>query len=438
LLEKRRLLERFSVRARAALKRIPKELKSEYRQFYFHSDVAQSRIVILLLAIAVALFGFSDYPFLGFSLTLYILEALRAGLIIYSLFMFLYLRQVKNFRSYDRSLLAYLLAFVAFSLLVNTTRLHSIAVHTLIAGISIFIFYLAIPTRFANQATLSLAYTAGEGALMLMVADMSLASEILTALFSLAFANIIAAVSSWQLHSYRWRIFHDYTERKKSERLIIIGQTAGMVGHDIRNPLQAIVSELYSAKQSLSKAPENECNKSILESLHIIQEQTDYINKIVADLQDYARPLQPNLTEVDICKLIPESAKTIHIPNNIQLSVICEQIPTLMLDPTYMRRILTNLITNAVQAMPNGGKLTVTTSRNDSYAAITVEDTGAGVPDDVKPRLFVPLFTTKAKGQGFGLPVVKRLVEAQGGTISFESQLGKGTKFIISLPIKGR
>ena len=105
---------------------------------------------------------------------------------------------------------------------------------------------------------------------------------------------------------------------------------------------------------------------------------------------------------VDICRLIPEALKTVAIPNNIQLRVVCDEpIPPLKLDPTFMRRILSNLINNAVQAMPNGGKLTVEASKKENSAIITVEDTGVGILEADKPKLFTPLFTTKAKGQAF-------------------------------------
>lgn len=97
--------------------------------------------------------------------------------------------------------------------------------------------------------------------------------------------------------------------------------------------------------------------------------------------------------------------------------------------------MLTNLITNAVQAMPDGGKLTVKGYIEKGNAYLIVEDTGVGIPKEVQPKLFTPMMTTKAKGQGLGLAVVKRLVEALGGKISFESQEGKGTRFIIALPV---
>ena len=101
-----------------------------------------------------------------------------------------------------------------------------------------------------------------------------------------------------------------------------------------------------------------------------------------------------------------------------------------------MTRILGNLITNAVQAMPNGGKLTINAIAKSNSTVITVRDTGVGIPEEAKPKLFQPLFTTKSKGQGFGLSVVKRMTEALNGTVTLESQQGKGTTFTITLPQK--
>jgi two-component system, NtrC family, sensor histidine kinase HydH len=101
----------------------------------------------------------------------------------------------------------------------------------------------------------------------------------------------------------------------------------------------------------------------------------------------------------------------------------------------YLRRILANLVSNAVQAMPNGGNLTISAFRQDGKALITVEDSGSGLSEDAKSRLFTPLFTTKSKGQGFGLAVVKKLTEAMGGAVTFDSEKGKGAKFILSFPV---
>ena len=115
-------------------------------------------------------------------------------------------------------------------------------------------------------------------------------------------------------------------------------------------------------------------------------------------------------------------------------SLVQKEATTVMADSDILKRIFGNLIINAVQAMPKGGKLTIQAYKEANDSIITVADTGVGIPEEVKDKLFTPLFTTKSKGQGFGLAVVKRMTETLGGTVTFESQQGKGTKFIFRLP----
>ncbi len=224
---------------------------------------------------------------------------------------------------------------------------------------------------------------------------------------------------------------------KDSERLAAIGATAGMVGHDIRNPLQAMTGDIYLAKTDLTSISESEEKKSVLESLQAIEKNIDYINKIVADLQDFAKPLTPRSEVSDLKLIIDELLKKNNLPENVEVNVKIEsQSRVVLADFTFLNRIMYNLVTNAVQAMPQGGKLTILahkdTKTNDSI--ITVEDTGVGIPEHVKGKLFTPMFTTKAKGQGFGLAVIKRMTEALGGSVTFESEEGKGTTFIVRLP----
>jgi signal transduction histidine kinase len=222
---------------------------------------------------------------------------------------------------------------------------------------------------------------------------------------------------------------------KDSERMAAIGQTAGMVGHDIRNPLQSIIGEVYLANSELSTLPDSKEKTNIQESLDMIKQNTEYINKIVLDLQDFAKPLSPCDEETNIEQMIEELLTNNGIPENIQTEANIEKdARTVRADSAYMKRILGNLVSNAVQAMPDGGKLTVQARREKSDVVITVKDTGVGISEDAKDRLFTPLFTTKSKGQGFGLAVVKRLTEALDGTVTFESQENKGTTFTIRLP----
>lgn len=222
---------------------------------------------------------------------------------------------------------------------------------------------------------------------------------------------------------------------RDAERLAIIGQTAGMVGHDIRNPLQAITGDLYLIKEEALNMPESKYKESIVESLSSIEENIAYINKIVTDLQDYTKPLAPKMEEVELQKVLNTCIAAVKIPSGIKVNEEIAGDLKLQTDALYLRRLLTNLISNAVQAMPNGGLLTIRAGI-DAKVRIQVEDTGVGIPDAVKSKVFSPLFTTKAKGQGLGLAVVKRLVEGLGGIISFESQIDKGTRFTVELPIR--
>lgn len=221
---------------------------------------------------------------------------------------------------------------------------------------------------------------------------------------------------------------------KNSERLAAIGATAGMVAHDIRNPLQAIVGDLYFARKDLAKIPPNPMSKNIEENLAAIESSVNYINKIVQDLQDFARPLRIETQEVNLDQLWSEIATAVKPPNSITIAVkINKDANILRSDPLILKRILTNLATNAVQALPNGGEIEIAAYRKAKDIVIIVADNGVGIPEEVKPRLFTPLVTTKSKGQGFGLAVVKRMTEALGGSVTFESEIGKGTRFILNL-----
>ncbi len=222
---------------------------------------------------------------------------------------------------------------------------------------------------------------------------------------------------------------------KDAERLSAIGATAGMVGHDIRNPLQAITSELYLEKIEIDSLPDSEAKQNLLESIRGIDENLFYINKIVADLQDFARPLNPREEQVEVEATIRDALTMVTIPDKVKVSLaVSNNLPPITADSTMIKRILVNLMQNGVQAMPNGGTLTISAQNKESYIRIDVEDTGEGIPQEVQGKLFTPLMTTKSKGQGFGLAVVKRMTEAMNGTVTFESEQGKGARFTLEFP----
>ncbi len=219
-------------------------------------------------------------------------------------------------------------------------------------------------------------------------------------------------------------------------RLIAIGKTANMVGHDIRNPLQVIVGDLFLLDADAASLGDGETKSSMQESINSIRENVQYINKIVLDLQDYSRPLTITKEKVNVKRIIEEVSSLLSIPDNIKIVVDVEKnFSEFICDSAILKRILTNLVYNAIQAMPNGGTLTIEAFYEKNHVIIFVKDTGVGIPEDVRSKLFTPMFTTKARGQGFGLVVVKRMIEALDGTVTFESEVGKGTKFKITLPM---
>lgn len=229
-------------------------------------------------------------------------------------------------------------------------------------------------------------------------------------------------------------IAEDEKKLLEAERMAAIGQTAGMVGHDLRNPLQTIAGEIYLAKDELNGLPESAEKKSLRESMETIEQQVGYMDKIVSDLQTYVKPVDPHRRILNLKPLMFSILAQANIPSNIETNVQIEDSQEILADPELLKRVMINLVTNAVQAMPRGGDLTLSACATDQDIKIIVKDTGEGIPEDVKPKLFTPLFTTKARGQGFGLAVCKRVVEAHGGTITFESQKEKGTEFIVNLP----
>jgi PAS domain S-box-containing protein len=227
---------------------------------------------------------------------------------------------------------------------------------------------------------------------------------------------------------------------REAERFAAIGETAAMVGHDLRNPLQVITNMVYLGKEMVQSMP-SPCRelaekKGVYELFETVEKQMEYMNKIVSDLQDFAKPLKPEFVETSLHQLINETLSMVTIPENVKVSlVIDEDFPKLMVDHTLMKRVFINLITNALQAMPDGGQLIVRLSRTEEDAFISVQDTGVGIPKENLDKLFSPLFTTKSKGTGFGLSVCKRLVEAHSGSITVKSEVGRGSTFTVKLPL---
>jgi signal transduction histidine kinase len=230
----------------------------------------------------------------------------------------------------------------------------------------------------------------------------------------------------------------DITDRKqmeqallKSQRLATIGELAAMVGHDLRNPLTGITGATYYLK----KKDGSRLSEGGKEMLQLIQEDIRRSDKIINDLVEYSKEphLEPSQTNM---KLITEDALAeVKFPKGIRVVNSTKKQPAMMLDTDKMRRVFVNIIQNAVDAMPNGGTLTIASTRSGDNVRITFRDTGEGMTEKTLAKLWSPLFTTKAKGMGFGLPIAKRLVEEHGGSIAVESKPSKGSTFTLKLPL---
>ena len=223
---------------------------------------------------------------------------------------------------------------------------------------------------------------------------------------------------------------------KENERMAAIGETAAMVGHDLRNPLQVIVGSIDLIKKRLNKRGDSSDEREIEKWVDKIDAQTDYMNKIVSDLQDYSRNIKLKREKADLEALMGDVVSSVDIHGDVDVSIVLDEgLPDISVDETLMKRLFTNLILNAVQAMPDGGSLSIRGSLQGDDVVISVEDTGVGIREENLDEIFKPLFTSKAKGTGFGLPVCKRIVDAHGGTISVESEEGVGSTFTVKLPV---
>jgi PAS domain S-box-containing protein len=232
-------------------------------------------------------------------------------------------------------------------------------------------------------------------------------------------------------------VVRDLTETKlleerlfKSERFAAIGELAGMVGHDLRNPLSGIKNACYYLRKKQSAFVGDEG----IEMLNTIDKSVFYADKIVNDLLDYSREIRLDLEECSLKALIDYVLLTLNIPSSIRVVEQVNNSSTFLVDSVKMQRVFTNLLKNAVDAMPNGGVIEITSRQIDENLSVTFSDTGVGIACDTIDKLFTPLFTTKAQGMGFGLSISKRIVEAHGGSISVTSKVGKGTSFTITVP----
>jgi two-component system sensor histidine kinase HydH len=226
---------------------------------------------------------------------------------------------------------------------------------------------------------------------------------------------------------------------QEQARLAALGTMAAGLAHEIRNPLAGIKG---AAQLLRGMSPTTDQ----AEFLQVIVDETDRLNKVVTDFLDYARHFELQRAPTDLNQLVRQTTSLLRaqgLPDGIQLvEALEEPLPLLALDGDKLRQVVLNLLRNAVQAMPEGGELRVTTAKRllgpkaeRALVELCVQDSGEGMSAETKKSLFIPFFTTKHDGTGLGLAISQRIVQAHQGELRVESREGEGALFVVSLPV---
>jgi signal transduction histidine kinase len=222
-------------------------------------------------------------------------------------------------------------------------------------------------------------------------------------------------------------------ELVRKEKLAVLGQVAGSVGHELRNPLGVMNNAVYFLQTVLTDADD-----TTKEYLGIIRDEIASSERIVSDLLDSVRTKQPHPEAIGVRALIEQTLRKLTLPDGVSVDLdIPESIQPLQVDGMQILQVFRNLISNGAEAMsPVGGALNISAVENqpDGTITVSVQDSGCGIAPEQMGHLFQPLFTTKARGIGLGLVVVKNLTEANGGRVEVQSEPGKGTTFTVTLP----
>lgn len=222
---------------------------------------------------------------------------------------------------------------------------------------------------------------------------------------------------------------------RRQERLAALGTLTAGIAHEIRNPLGIIKGAAEILQKRFGQNPEEEGLSGF------ILEEVQRLSGVLTDFLDFARPQTPNLSPTDLNPVLRRSLQLANLPSaypNIEVELdLADRLPIVQIDPDQCQQAFLNLILNAAQAMPGGGKLTIRSRWNSgSMEAIAeIQDTGPGIADEAKAEIFNPFFTTKDEGTGLGLSIVHRIVENHDARIGFESEPGKGTVFRICFPV---
>jgi len=222
---------------------------------------------------------------------------------------------------------------------------------------------------------------------------------------------------------------------RHADRLATIGQLSAGVAHELNEPIGSILgfAQLVQKYPELSEQVRQDIEKIMKASLHA--------REVVKKLMLFARQMPPQKTQVNLNQIVEESLYFLESRSSKEgikvIRSLSPDLPEVTADPAQMTQVFVNIAVNAIQAMPNGGKLTIRTDSSEKFVSLIVEDTGIGMEEGIIKQIFLPFFSTKdvGEGTGLGLPVVHGIVTSHGGSVNVTSEVGRGTKFEIQLPI---
>jgi PAS domain S-box-containing protein len=231
----------------------------------------------------------------------------------------------------------------------------------------------------------------------------------------------------------RTRALRDAEEElTRMEKLALLGELAGGVSHELRNPLAVITNAVYFLRTMLTNA-----DATVEEYLDMVSNEVNRAAKIVSDLLDFSRTKPAEREETSVSGFVSDALHRKRAPDGTTVETnIPSGLPPVYVDPQQMGLVMANLVANAFEAMPDGGTLTINAWQENDHVTLSVADTGLGIAPEHMTKIFEPLFTTKAHGIGLGLSLCKSLVEANEGSIRAESVPGNGSTFTLILPMQ--
>jgi signal transduction histidine kinase len=225
----------------------------------------------------------------------------------------------------------------------------------------------------------------------------------------------------------------------QAEKMALVGKLAAGMAHSIRNPLTSVKMRLFSLSRSL------DLNTVQKEDFEVISEETRHLDTIVENFLEFSRPPKLKIQKISPSEVVDLTLRLLQHrleSYNVKVKTIRQRpLPETKLDPEQLKEVLVNLVVNACEAMDSGGGIVIQEEEGHveplgRVVVIRVSDTGPGIPLSIKERIFQPFFTTKEEGTGLGLSIASRIVEEHGGWLDVSSEEGKGTTFVLTLPVK--